>query len=315
MDRSSASPQPHEQGVRGFSPSGWLVIGSAALAIATAVLAGMLLSGDKNMQLEALKVVMQFLLVTVIGGIMLALLQRQRDADARRLEASREKERYRNGVAEGLQALFDEVGDAYRALKVVKRKLRSQLLLDGRNSDGSAAPPYRIRSAVFEASMDELLRAQVAAEDVRHRLSVRTDLLDLKGIEKARMALRYGARYFHDVYQDFERCAVVRDGEYYVVTDACRNLSDFLTSRSLPSDLPEESRARLQACILKLRTSNDLAERHATLLEIEELRRLDLPFKRRYRAVATEAFGLAGAELGSALRSIRNMEGGSGPAS
>ena len=160
--------------------------------------------------------------------------------------------------------------------------------------------------------MDELLRAQVAAEDVRDRLSVRNDLLDGNVIQRTRRALRYGARYFHDVFQDFERCAVFCDGDYYLVNEGCRNLSNFLVSRSLPSDLPDGHRERLEELFETLRRADDLNERHAALHAVEELRRADLPYKRRYRAAATEASGIAAAELGGALRRVRDTNSKSG---
>ena len=154
--------------------------------------------GDQ-FRLEAYKLILQFLLVTVLGGLLLAFLNTRREDDQR--------------VAARLLALQEFIvalGDAYRKLKVVKRRMRSQLLIDDADPDGVVRLPLRLREESFEAAMDELLAAQIAAEEVRDRIGVRSDLLPDITIQRIRSALRYSARYFHDVYQDYEWCRVRR---------------------------------------------------------------------------------------------------------
>jgi len=247
-------------------------------------------AGDQ-FKLEAYKLILQFLLVTVLGGLLLAFLNTRREDDQR--------------VAARLLALQEfvvELGDSYRRLKVVKRRMRSQLLIDDVDADGVVRLPLRIREKAFETAMDELLAAQIAAEEVRDRIGVRSDILPEAMIRRIREALRYSSRYFHDVYQDYEWCKVRREGEFVIIGEECKNMASFLLVKSAPLDLPKKHQARLTALVETLRDdAAGLDARFTALEEIEKLRQRDLPHKRRYRVVATEGFDLSAGELRRAL--------------
>ncbi|AJP71915.1 hypothetical protein TS85_09135 [Sphingomonas hengshuiensis] len=150
--------------------------------------------------------------------------------------------------------------------------------------------------------MEALLNAQIAAEEVRDRISVRDDLIKPEQIHRVRRALRYGARYFHDVYQDYERCLVIRRDDTYSIGPSCGNLINFLTAKGTPTDLEDTVALELEQQFFVLKNDDrDLVQRHNALARIEELRGKD-PERRRYRVVATECFALAADELRSATR-------------
>ena len=261
-----------------------------------------------------MKLLLQFGLVTAGGGLLLAYLNKRRDDDVRIMEDQRRTQELR--IAEQtahserlavrravLQELIIELGDAHRRLKVIKRQMRAQLLREGGEPSGSeiAPPSFSLRADAFERAMDGLLNAQIAAEEVRDRIGVRGDLLDKSQIDRLRKALRYGARYFHDVYQDYERCLVVRKGDLYTISAACQNLTNFLIAKSLPAQLDRLHLDDLERQFRVMRNDDrTLEQRHAALDRIEALREQD-PQRRRYRVVATECFSLAADEMREAL--------------
>jgi hypothetical protein len=234
------------------------------------------------------------------GALVLAYLNSRRDREERNAKERAAQQERAAARCAALQELLIELGDAHRRLKVVKRQMRSQIRR-AEDRTGEVAPPYSIRADAFERAMDALLNAQIAAEEVRDLIAIRTDLLDEAQILRIRKALRYGARYFHDVYQDYEHCRVDRDDEHYVVTPGCRNLSNFLLAKRPPSDLPPEQAQELEDQFNRMKNDDrPLADRHDALQAIEKLRQCD-PARRRYRVVATECFALAADEIRAAL--------------
>ena len=281
-----------------------LVIFAAATLCLVSVLAFFAFAWDfqdprDRYRIEALKIVFQFLLVTLGGGLIFFYLNYRRDRDQAELKERQEQLAKLAARRAELQELLMQLGDAHRRLKVVKRQMRAQIYR--MDSAGEPRPPFRMRGDAFERAMDALLCAQIAAEEVRDIVAIRTHLLPPCEIIKVRRVLRYGARYFHDVYQDYERCLVQRDGEEYVITADCRNLVNFLFARTPPSNLPEGNGEQLKEEFEKMKDdARSLPARHVALERIEELRKED-PFKRRYRIVATECFALAGDEIRAAM--------------
>jgi hypothetical protein len=298
------------------------------LALAAGVLFAMFSStyhGDvDNFRLEAAKLLLQFLLVGVGGTLVLAMVNQRRD-DAARAEAARkaaaEAEAARKAEEEAdaasrqtaalaraavrraaLQDLIRQIGEAHRRLKVVKRQMRAAIPRDEPDPQGPPDHPYRIPAAAFERAMDALLNAQIASEEVRDRIEISVDLLERMEIDRIRKALRYGSRYFHDVYQDYEHGRIKRDGDDMLVTSECKNMHNFLFAREPPGDLPPEKRERLQELFNKMHEeTRSLEDRYAAFYRIEELRQADRPGARRYRSIATECFSLAGDALRNAL--------------
>ena len=228
---------------------------------------------------EVYKLLLQFLLVTVIGGGIFAWVTARRD------EQLKDEAKITQ-----LQSLDRELGDAYRAVKRVKRNLRAKLR---RKDDGSA----EIESAAFDAGMDELLDAQIMTEEVREHLAVRSDLLDSVTRGQMAAALRYASRYLHDVFEDHERGRLRRArGRVFLDCDAPA-LADFLLKDGSPADLKSVRDG--------LRSEGPLQPRFSAISEIEAaLEKSERP--RRYGAIMTECFRLCvlalRAELAIALR-------------
>nr|WP_315381387.1 hypothetical protein [uncultured Sphingomonas sp.] len=292
-----------------------LIVAALVLITIGYMFAGNFGESDDQARVEALKAVLQFGLVTSGGGLLLAYLNKRRDDEAR-AAAERQREidqraaeqlacRQRNDARRAdLQELIIELGDAHRRLKIVKRQMRAQLLRADPTSQHELAPPLDVRADAFERAMEALLNAQIAAEEVRDRISLRDDLLSNDQILQVRSALKYGARYFHDVYQDYERCLVLRQEATYSIGPSCINLINFLTAKGPPIHLAPGIAAELEVQFLVLKNDDrNLAQRHDALAKIEKLRRED-PERRRYRVVATECFALAADELRSAARQI-----------
>lgn len=268
---------------RSPTPSGVLkpVVGIAALLAILLILDNLLFCGriSAALGLEVFKVLLQFLLVTVIGGGVFAYFAARRD----------EQLKPEARIA-GLQALDRELGDAYRAVKRVKRSMRAKLTRE----DLSSA---RVNHTAFEIAMEELLDAQIATEEVREHAAVRRDLIDAQRLKQLALALRYASRYLHDVYEDYERGRIPRDGEDYVINTDSPNLMDFLLADASPDDL-KLKRARLRA-------DGPLDTKFEVIADIEATHG-DAETARRYGAITTECFravvGLLRAELAEALQ-------------
>ena len=306
--------------------SWWTAIGLTLLIAATVMYAMFTTDYNQpedNFRLEAAKLVLQFLLVGMGGTLVLAYLNARRDAaerEARTRAAAEDRANARRAAEEqiaanasaarqeraairraALQELIRKIGDAHRRLKVVKRQLRAAILREEPDPKGPPARPYYVPGGAFERAMEALLGAQISAEEVRDQITMSVDLLSREEITRIRTCLRYGARYFHDVYEDYEHCRAKRDGDRYSVTLQCKNLHNFLFAKEPPTDLPADDTAALKAHFDVMKQElRSLDERYGALASIEEMRCRD-PGKRRYRAIATECFGLAADDLRRAL--------------
>lgn len=179
---------------------------------------------------EVIKILLQFLLVTVTGGTPLAILS-WRQSERQRRQA----------IVEKLQDLDDQLGEAYRNMKACKRRIRSCRV---------APPPagLEIPAEAFERLMDQILSAQLAMEEVQDSISTRRHLLGEEDRSTIEKLLRYPARYLHDVYEDFEKGRVRRSEGSYLGAEA-GNLRDFIDPDALPEpiavDLAQFSRRNL----------------------------------------------------------------------
>ena len=181
---------------------------------------------------ETYRLVLQFFLITAGGGMLLAIVGNVRD-QAGRLQAR----------ADAIQTLHRELDCAYRALKKTKRTLRGHRLHHLAEGGGAT---QRIPRPAFEKAMEDLLDAQLELETICEHIGQRGDILRGDRLERMRQPLRYFARYYHDVHEDFEKGPVRLEGDYYSIEDAA-NLNDFLRSRrDAPRSRPGEIEVRLR---------------------------------------------------------------------
>lgn len=247
---------------------------------------------DTQLQKDVLKILLQFLMITVAGGIFLIFMNARRDED--RKDDAREA---------AVREMVEQIWAAYRKLEMVKRRLRSQMAVPERGPNRPRDLPYRIPAKAFETAMDDLLAAQIESEQVRDRVTSRRDLLEHDQIKRLRMALGYAANYFADVYEDVEDCVVTRTDDFYEVTADCRGLADFLGRRRWkdPPAVPWSNDVQGQYAEL-IAPGATLQDRYAALGEIEKLRGPDGP---RFRLIATQCIVLASTDIHMALQRSR----------
>jgi hypothetical protein len=189
----------------------WLLLGGT-------VAAGMLLAAvfwikrprGHDTDLETYKLVMQFALVTLVGGAVFLVFAILRHREERRLA------RYA-----ALQTLDREVDGAYRALKKAKRMLRAAC-------GGAIAPPYSISKKKFESLMEEFLDAELEVELLLQHIAARDDLLSESEIDTVTENLDRAKIYYHDIYEDYEYGKVPLRGGNYVVGESAARLAAFL---------------------------------------------------------------------------------------
>lgn len=246
---------------------------------------------NPQLKIEVLKIVLQFLLVTVAGGVLLIFLNARRDEDQK--DVARD---------EAVREMVEQIGTANRKLKMVKRRLRSQMASQNPGPSHNRALPYKIPAEAFEKAMEDLLVAQIESEHVRDKILVRSDILSSSRINRVYAALNYAARYFHDVYQDFEDCTVLRQEDCYEITATCAGLADFLSRRSWKQEPRPAWADAMEEEFSVLRDDRFTpVDRHQALIAIEKLRQAhkDMP---RYRLIATESIALASVDIQGALR-------------
>jgi hypothetical protein len=88
--------------------------------------------------------------------------------------------------------------------------------------------------------MDQFLAAQIAVEEVQDRIATRRNLFEKAVMGRIDETLHYVARYLHDVFEDFEKGRVTRDGGRYVIGAEARNLRDFLLRLSVPDEVKHQ---------------------------------------------------------------------------
>jgi len=256
-----------------------------------------MVAGPKNdfpYRVDLFKTLLQLFLVTGCGGLFVAGLAWLRDRDATRLKDDREAQVKRELRVATLQAIDRELGQVYRALKMVKRQLRSQIVKEGRTAR-DWNPPYEIPTEAFRKTMRDLLEAQVRAEDLRDALSARTDLFPPTALAEIHALLHYAARFFHDVHEDWEVGRVLCRGDHCVVTADCHNLHSLIHSQ-FPDDFPKEIEAKILLFYDAPRKALPIGDAARALAEIESCCEGVLD-RRRFRAVADSCFSLVSMEV------------------
>jgi len=153
-------------------------------------------SPDTAQAADTGRILLQFFLVTIVGGFLTYLFQLSRDYTSKR-EAVR---------AAKLQ-LITEIDELYRSSKQVKRMIRSRMR--GESDERS------IKSGFFENQMDALSRIQLSLEQSCQTIRAISDLFGQPRQKRILYELRYTESYLHDVVEEFEkRCVLLSDGSY-----------------------------------------------------------------------------------------------------
>jgi hypothetical protein len=267
---------------------------------------------------EALKLLLQFFLISSTGGLLLFVLASIRDRRADKdkedrekaladVQLEKEKVKKRESKIGELQKIDSELNRIYRLLKTAKRRLRYQALECGRDEDGKLKGPFVFAKSDFEQTMGELLAAQINIECLRDDLRSRIDLIEPHRLELIRRRLRYAARFYHDVLEDFERGRVVREPGQYIAGANCENIFNFLSSQISPK-MP----ADIRDCLMLYSNCIDngqatITDQHGLMDKIEALRkRKDLAYGYRLRSIADDCFALASAEIRERIWILQN---------
>ncbi len=235
------------------------------------------------------ELLMQFLVVTTGGGILLALITNAREEHARRQD-----------WAAMIQALDRELDRAYRTLKKTRRRLRAFAESDPPCS--TPIPPFRLPAGVLEAEMADFLHAQLELEGICDHLGQRNDIISPTRIARMKPVLHYASRYYYDVHEDFERKRLVRSGKFYDSTKAY-NLNDYLASAKLgKSQMPSEMTTHLDQLSNDRLSLDARAAALEALLEVSPYEPTDpgMPVskgRRRFGKVAGACFDLISDEL------------------
>jgi len=273
----------------------WTLTTAVALILAFAI--GMLAyqhAEDGTPKQDLIKIYVQAMFAALFGGVLMTFLNVRRDEDQR--EMAREA---------AVREIVEEMHTVHRKLKMVKRRLRSQMAPPPDELGGARALPFTVPAEAFEKAMDELLAAQIEAEQIRDSVRARDDLISARRIERVYVALDYAARYAHDVYQTFEDCAVRQSEKRYEINERCGGLVDFLGRLAWDKEATSPYSTEMTRLYRILKDeSAPIDARYGALDQILDLRRRS-EGKPRYRIVATECIALAAADLQRTVRRER----------
>jgi hypothetical protein len=164
-----------------------------------------------------------FVSLVISGGLLTFLWNALRDEEARR-----------QSVLITLRGLTAQLDDQYRAVKRIKRTLRSRAT--------KTQTLFQIKAELFEKGMDEISNIQLKIETLRNSVRDIPDMIGRSRLERITIYLEYTASYLHDVTDQFENgCAKEDESGVYRVEPDCAAVFDFLGKRWRPlSDDPPE---------------------------------------------------------------------------
>lgn len=208
------------------------------------------------------------------------MINARKYAEIASLNARKEADQRRSVRISNLQEIDEKLQNAYRQMKVSKRKLRSRL-------DRSNPNIPTISKDDFRECMDQILKGQISIEEIQDSIKIRRDLLSESERNRLDLALHYPARYFHDVFEVFEKGKITQENDKFFLNDKKGPLQDFLIS-SLEDEKIKATRSIIND------ENNTPQERYAALKEIEEI---DF----RYGRTAIASMRFASSELKSLI--------------
>ena len=169
------------------SPASSVCAGSQFLTEWTRHAAG--LSGSKLTRTAGMAALFSFVSLVISGGLLTFLWNALRDEEARR-----------QSVLITLRGLTAQLDDQYRAVKRIKRTLRSRAT--------KTQTLFQIKAELFEKGMDEISNIQLKIETLRNSVRDIPDMIGRSRLERITIYLEYTASYLHDVTDQFENgCA------------------------------------------------------------------------------------------------------------
>jgi hypothetical protein len=176
-------------------------------------------------QLEIAKVLVQFLLITGVGGLTVWSLNFLN-------ERRREREQKAQDRIASMHSILTTISELYRSIKRTKRILRSRSNWCQSNQDIIAC-----KQTDFVEIMDEVQDIQVRMEMLRDDISARQYIFPAGMGKILEKELHYVARYLHDVFEEYERGKVAFADDQALIGESCDNLKDFIYQRTMPQEL------------------------------------------------------------------------------
>jgi hypothetical protein len=227
-------------------------------------------------QLEIVKVAIQFLLITGVGGVTIWTLNYLN-------ERRREQEHKIQEQITSMHVLLSTISELYRSIKRTKRIMRSRSNWCQADKDIVVC-----KQDDFMDLMDEVQDIQVRMEMLRDDVSAREYIFPAGMSKILEKELHYVARYLHDVFEEYERGKVQFEDGRALIGANCDNLKDFIYQRRMPQELSSAIET-----FTKAERSGDLSvtERREYLRRISEIR--DALGRQRYAGVASALVYLA----------------------
>ena len=180
-----------------MSSKGLAVVAILLSAILTTVLISARLVYDESFDVEVFRVLIQFFLITVLGGAA-ALLYRQleveRDSTQRRRDARRSE---LDQQITGLQNLFMKVVELYYTTKRVRRFFRTKSIRTSNHT-------RRIRYRDLATLVDELQVCQMKYEEIQKTIPILFQHIDLDSRNQLTNKIKVADNYLQDVLKETE---------------------------------------------------------------------------------------------------------------
>lgn len=210
----------------------YVAVAATIVALSAAVVLVLdkpVLSGSirESLGVEVYQLLLQFLLVTVTGGMFFLFFDLYKERRARNDLLARETVSNRERLALLRLDFLNETDGLYRGSKHAKRLLRAYVNGGDRDVDRDA----------FERILAEIGDIQTGIENKRETVKARSDLFDSSTRNRLVQAFEYCATYLHDVYEDFESGRVKRTASGYGIDPACTMIRDFIGREELSGEL------------------------------------------------------------------------------
>jgi hypothetical protein len=213
---------------------------------------------------------LNFVLITVVGGIFTFWLSALRDS----------KSRHESALS-ALRDLIKQVDDLYRSTKQIKRMIRSRRkeITEG----------HEIEAAFFAARMDDLSNTQLKLEQVRNAVRTRLELFDGDRKKRILKEIEYSEKYLNDVVEEFEKRRISWDGSVCRISTSCKMLTDFLGDRWMLVEIEKEFEIMEEAA-----TSSERFDAFQSI--VDKTKKID-PDCLRHKTISDECMLLAMREM------------------
>jgi hypothetical protein len=218
---------------------------------------------------DTFKTLLQFVLVTLGGGIVFLYLNIVKEEDEKRVADDALK-----------RDLIKDLDKLYRETKHIRWTLKAYCI---ERPDTAIVVDRKL----FEDKLDKLADVQISVEHAREQLEYSDHLFSSEECDKLSSAINYAARFLRGVYRDFQTHKTIIEDNLLVIPQTCANLYDFLSPFTIPDPINTE--------FTRMRNKKTNMEERWTAFDTVR------KSGRRYKIVAEECFKLAASQIDSNL--------------